>query len=131
MRYSKNKTNQKNMITIVSDENGEFNEYKEPRMHKHRFGLDLIESDLNDPTTYDYLPKNLEELRRLMWYEIGFALWYMDYHMPDVYVIGDLQRVDIELLIRKFTDERRKNCQNVKWWQEQIFVFQCKIENMC
>ncbi len=100
-------------------------------MHTVRGIYEGEEFDLDDPTTYDYLPKDLEGLSRSMWYEIGFALWYMDYHMPDFYTKDYPQRIRVESLIRKFTDGRLENCQNVLWWQEQIFLFQDEIENMC
>ena len=35
--------------------------------------------DLDDPKTYSYLPNTAEELDRLMFREIGYALVYMDY----------------------------------------------------
>jgi hypothetical protein len=35
--------------------------------------------DLDDPKTYEYLPNTHEELDRLMFREIGYALCYMDF----------------------------------------------------
>jgi len=120
--------------------------------------------DLDDPETYDYLPKTEKELDALMFREIGYALVYMDYfkdrrkffpkrkNKSDMVRFCDIftdkkyaknttlidvnnaaydQRQRVQKLIQSFADNRRNNHGNVLWYQEQIFLFQDEIENMC
>lgn len=49
------------------------------RKYKPAFGEEV---DLDDPATYDYLPKTEKELDDMMFKQIGYALVYMDY-FPD------------------------------------------------
>lgn len=92
------------------------------------------EVDLDDPETYSYLPKTVKELDSKMFSEIGFALCYMEYFRPEFYngsYKDGGQRERILKLIENFTKERLNNYQNIIWRQEQIFIFQDEIENMC
>jgi hypothetical protein len=41
------------------------------------------------------------------------------------------QKKRVELLIKNFTENERENYENILWYQEQIFLFQDEIENMC
>lgn len=116
------------------------------------------EVDLDNPETYNYLPKTTKELDNLMFREIGMAICYMDYFHPDIFGkekqlpnfdldwseedlknnrpdqlsnSGYYQRMRIYDLIKNFTSERRNNYENVLWYQEQVFLFQDETENMC
>ena len=117
--------------------------------------------DLNDPKTYDYLPKTWKELEFIMFKEIGYAICYMDFfpsrkglfpkrkRKPDMVKMSDVfgpkysdklidlnnscweQRQRVYKLIEEFTKERKNNYGNVAWWREQVFLFQDETENMC
>lgn len=99
------------------------------------------EVDLDDSQTYDCLPNDLRMLDDLMFKEIGYALCYMDYFHSEIYskeksensLINScyLQRQRVNKLIKDFTDERKNHYTDVLWYQEQIFLFQDEIENMC
>jgi len=88
--------------------------------------------DLDDPKTYNYLPKNVNELRQKMFAEIGYAFCYMNYWYKDVFGVRDGgQKERVELLVKKFTENESKNSDNILWYQEQVFLLQDEIENMC
>lgn len=64
--------------------------------------------------------------------EIGRAYCYMNYWHKDIFRENDGgQKKRIEKLIKNFADNSRQNCDNVLWYQEQIFLFQDETENMC
>lgn len=93
-----------------------------------------IEVDLDDPKTYDHLPKNLNELRTKMLSEIGYAYCYMNFWHKDIfteYSAGRGQKKRVEALVKNFTENERPNYENTLWYQEQIFLFQDEKENMC
>jgi hypothetical protein len=91
-----------------------------------------FEVDLDDPKTYEYLPKNVIDLRQKMFAEIGYAYCYMDFWYEDIFGKRDGgQRERVMELIKNFTDNEKDNRYNVIWYQEQIFLFQNEIENMC
>jgi hypothetical protein len=89
--------------------------------------------DLDDPKTYERLPKEVRTLDDLMMKEIGQYYCYTHYWHRDVFIdrdsSGQVKRV--EKLIKEFTDNRRNNWENPIWFQEQIFLFQDETENMC
>jgi hypothetical protein len=89
--------------------------------------------DLDDDSTYKYLPQTYNELDSLMFKEIGYALCYMDYFNKDIFITesGNDQRKRVEKLIKDFTDNRSNNYNNILWIREQVFLFQDEIENMC
>ncbi len=91
----------------------------------HPFGDEV---DLDDESTYDYLPKSIKELDDLMFREIGYSYCYFTYFHSDWY---KPQVKKIKKLIKVFTSNRKKNYNNLKWFQEQVFIFQNEIENMC
>jgi len=86
--------------------------------------------DLDDKVTYDYLPDTSKELRDLMFSEIGFAHWYMNYHHPEIFK-GHEQEARVKKLIKQFTDGYRKTIDTPIWLKEQIYLFQDETENMC
>lgn len=91
-----------------------------------------FEVDLDDPSTYSHLPRNITELRQLMLSEIGYAHCYMNYWHSDVFgTTGNEQKIRVENLIKKFAENYKKNYNDILWLQEQIFIFQDEIENMC
>jgi hypothetical protein len=97
-------------------------------------GLENIEVDLDDDSTYSHLPKKAEPLRNLMFQEIGCAHCYMDYFHPDVFGNDNLdggQKKRVELLIKDFCDNESQHRGDTKWLREKVFIFQCEIENMC
>lgn len=96
--------------------------------------------DLDDPKTYDHLPKTSKELDDLMFCEIGKALVYMDYFHSDWFhkkkktglmSACSKQRQRINKLIKNFADNRKDHYNDILWYQEQIFLFQDETENMC
>ncbi len=94
--------------------------------------------DLDDPKTYNYLSKDIKELRQKMFAEIGYAFCYMNFWHKDVFCVTDSfgfrdggQKERVESLVKKFTEKESENRDNVLWYQEQIFIFQDEIENMC
>lgn len=91
------------------------------------------EVDLDDPQTYNYLPKTIKELRDLMFREIGYSICYMDFWNRDVFheMESVTQRGKVEALIKSFTENEKQNYENLSWYQEQVFLFQDAIENMC
>lgn len=118
---------------------------------------DEPEVDLDNPKTYKHLPKTYDELRKLMYREIGYALCYMDYFssrkgcfpfkkskkklmikhpfskkMVNVSNSGYEQRQRVYKLIKNFANnENRKSSKDLMWWKEQVFLFQDETENMC
>lgn len=100
------------------------------------------EVDLDDPKTYKYLPKTVNELDKKMFEEIGSAICYMNYWHIDwfpqkrqpkssLHYWGYKQRERVMKLIKQFCAERHNNWENLNWFQEQVFLFQDEIENMC
>lgn len=94
--------------------------------------------DLDNPSTYEHLPQTTKQLDNLMFEEIGKALVYMDYFLPDVYRNKDSkyksavkQRKRILKMIKDFADNRKNNYDNIQWYKEQVFLFQDETENMC
>ena len=100
------------------------------RKFRDAFGHDI---DLDDPKTYENLPDNVKELDDLMFREIGYAYTYMNHFHPDIFLKGRAggQMERVEKLIYKFSIERKYNYENVKWYQETIYIFQDETENMC
>ncbi len=96
-------------------------------MRKFKTRLEGI-VDLDDPRTYDHLPKGCEELDRRMFMRIGQALIYVKYFYPDW---DKAQKGRINVLIKNFADNRRENYKNFKWYREQLFLFEEETENMC
>lgn len=86
--------------------------------------------DLDDSNTYSHLSKNVNELRQLMYSEIGYTHCYMNVMHKKVFKKGDAQRKRIQKFVKKFVLNQDLNRQNVNWYQEQIFLFQNEIENM-
>ena len=93
------------------------------------------EVDLDDPKTYQYLPKTLKKLRDLMLSEIGYAYCYMNYWHSDIFdgKKDGGQKTRANSLIKEFTDNEglNENYLNLMWYKERIFLFQNEIENMC
>lgn len=88
--------------------------------------------DLDNSETYNKLPKNADELRSLMFKEIGYTYCYMNYWYKDVFGTprdgGQKERV--ENLIKYFTENEKSNRTNIRWLQEQVFIFQEETENL-
>jgi hypothetical protein len=91
------------------------------------------EVDLDDPETYNYLPKTCNELDNLMFQEIGRALVYMDWFYWNEFSVGCgwEQRKRVKNLITFFADNRKDHYTDLMWLKEQVFLFQDEIENMC
>jgi len=105
-----------------------------------------LKYDLDNPETYAYLPQTIKELDNLMFQKIGYAHCYM-YHFhkdmfcatPEEILQGNLlevcveQRLRVEKLIKSFAENRKINIhsRNTAWFQEQIFLFEEEIDNMC
>lgn len=92
-----------------------------------------VEVDLDDPQTYKHLPQTAKELRDMMFSEIGYYHCYVNYwHKTDwSNAVGQAQKERVDKLITYFTENEKKNYGDVLWYQEQIFLFQDEIENMC
>ncbi len=87
-----------------------------------------FEVDLDDPKTYRYLPNDVKLLRAMLHQEIGYYYCYVNYWHPDW---DGPQEARCEKLIQNYTANWRDNMNNVLWFQEQVFIFQSEIENMC
>lgn len=86
------------------------------------------EVDLDDPKTYEYLPKDVESLHDLLYKEIGYYYCYVKYFHPSWH---ELQEKRCEKLIKYYSDNRKGHRTDILWLQEQIFIFQSETENMC
>lgn len=90
------------------------------------------ECDLDDPKLYSYLPDDFYELRNILFKEIGYSYWYMNYlHNYSGYLGFESQKERIHIMIKDFTDNYNENINNIMWIKEKIFLFQNEIENMC
>lgn len=92
------------------------------------------EVDLDDPETYRGYPQDIKSLENRMFFQIGYAHVYMNHWNKDVYEDwkgAKDQKHRVEALIKNFSENRSKNYQNVRWYQEQILIFENEIENMC
>lgn len=89
--------------------------------------------NLDDPKTYSYLPNNCNDLDKLMFQYIGFALVYMDWLNWNDYSTGYgwKQRIRVKELITYFADNRKHHYGDLMWLKEQVFLFEDEIENMC
>lgn len=97
--------------------------------------FDDVTYDLDDPKTYEHLPKEAGLLDDMMFKQIGYALCYMKNFHPE---IGwgkknndGGQKKRIKKLIKNFCKERKNHYGDILWLQEQVFVFAEEIENMC
>lgn len=86
--------------------------------------------DLDDPKNYDYLPNNVEELRKIMLSEIGYTYCYMKHWRPEMFKSND-QKKRVKKMIKYFSENEKDNANNIMWYKEQIYLFQEEIENMC
>ena len=94
--------------------------------------------DLDDPETYSYLPQTTSQLRSKMFEEIGFVYYYMNHCHTDLYLTNEScikQKERVLQLIQTFAETEKQflenNLESVRWRQEQLFLFQDEIENMC
>lgn len=90
--------------------------------------------DLDDPKTYEHLPKTIDELRKKMLEEIGYSYVYVYFWHSDMRFGDQCDRIDE--LILDFADNDRSHRFNptkkdILWYQEQLFLFGDEIENMC
>lgn len=92
--------------------------------------FDGQEVDLDDPNLYDYLPNDPKSLDDLMFKEIGYALCYMNNFHPEIFK-SHKQKTRVLKMIKNFCDERVNHYEDVSWYQEQVFLFQDEIDNMC
>ena len=125
-------------------------------MREYKTSFDGSKVDLDNQETYNHLPKTIEDLNNRMLREIGYATCYMDYWHPDIFTkekadlhtdwsedeialgypdafanSGFNQRQRVYRLIEDFTKNRHDNWENIQWFQEQVFLFEDEIENMC
>jgi hypothetical protein len=93
--------------------------------------------DLNDDSLYPIhqYPLDVQELRAMIFQEIGWSYWYMDFYMADAWHCkgGKEQKERVKKLISHFTvyDKESKKYGNIRWYQEFLFKFRDEIENMC
>lgn len=85
--------------------------------------------DLDDPKTYDFMSLKTEgDIDIQIQREIGFAHCYFNYWNKD----WDKSQIErVEILIERYTRERKDNYGNVMWFKEMLFLFQDEMENMC
>jgi len=89
------------------------------------------EVDLDNPETYNHLPKTRNQLEDKMFSEIGKTLVYMYFLHPDIFTEDCQQRIRIEEFIKKFKEDRSTKYDDLMWWKEQIFLLQDETENQC
>lgn len=94
--------------------------------------------DLDNPDTYKHLSQDIEVVERQIYVKIGQAITYMDGHYPHLYPkqpggngSGYAQRQRVQKLIDNFALNRRDHVNDLRWYQEQIFLMQDDCENMC
>jgi hypothetical protein len=101
-------------------------------MRKYICSPDGDEVDLDDPKTYHHITNDINELRKLMFSEIGYAYCYMNFWHKDIFGVRDGgQKIRVELLIKNFTSLYHKKYDDVIWYKEQLFLLRDEIENMC
>jgi hypothetical protein len=120
-------------------------------MRKYKTSFEYKDVDLDDPSNYDYLPKNIRELQDLWYKEVGQALCYMDFFHPDVFPrekqiprlveaygtvhdqanAGYEQHQRVNKIVKRFAEGYQSHHDNVLWYQELIFLLQDECENMC
>jgi len=84
--------------------------------------------DLDDPNTYDYLPRDVKTLQNRILFEIGYShVWQKHWHPEG----KSSQPERVEILVKEFADDYMTNISNVLWLQEFLFRFVDEIENMC
>lgn len=98
-------------------------------MRKHKCSPFGQEVDLDDPNTYDYMPKDVDSLRDRMFKEIGYTYCYMNFWHKEWDFSGQRERVDA--IIDDFTKNERENFNNILWRQEKLFLLEDEIENQC
>lgn len=87
--------------------------------------------DLDNDRIYSRLPQTIEELEDRMFRNIGYALWYMNHEHFLHFNVDDPQRIRIYKFLNEFTEERKENRSNLRWWKEKNLIFEEEIENMC
>lgn len=97
------------------------------RKFKPSFGEEV---DLDSSATYEHLPNTTKELRDLFFKEVGYMHCYTKYWHKDAFEKSE-QMKRIKKLLKNFTLNEVNNITNVMWYQEQVFLFQDEIENMC
>jgi uncharacterized FlgJ-related protein len=84
--------------------------------------------DLDDDSTYSYMSKDIDVLRKQIHQEIGYYYCYVNYwHNPWC----AKQEARVELLIEKYTKEWRDNINDLRWHQETLYIILDETENMC
>ncbi|GMR07000.1 MAG: hypothetical protein BMS9Abin26_0002 [Gammaproteobacteria bacterium] len=89
--------------------------------------------DLDDSETYSHLPGNRKDCVDLLFQKIGFTHLYMNYIYPESFTDGKglEQKNRVHEFISKYVDTDKSGIDDVLWYQEQVFLFQDEIENMC
>lgn len=103
-------------------------------MREHRCCPNGEIVDLDNPETYQGLPTDINELRRLMFEKIGYSHCYMNFWHGETFhdeLVGRAQIKRVEKLVKGFTENEKANYDNLAWYQEQVFLFEDEIENMC
>mgnify|MGYP003417989155 CR=1 FL=1 len=101
------------------------------RMYRCHYGMDV---DLDSPDTYKHLPQQIQQVRASLLKEIGYAHCYMNYWQKELFKKNKNcggQRARVENLIKKYAEEEAGQYENLKWYQEMLFLFHDEIENMC
>ena len=90
------------------------------------------EVDLDDPNLYDRFPDDVNQLREIMFSKIGYSYCYMNFwHKETFDTFASDQKIRVDKLIKKFTEEEEANYKNALWYKGQIFIFEEETENMC
>jgi len=104
--------------------------------------------DLDNPESYSYLPKTLKELRNRMFEKIGYSYLYMNVWHREIFfapeetplfftISGTEQKKRVEELAFNFAKQEKEfrttktEEENILWMQEQVFLFEDEIDNMC
>lgn len=89
------------------------------------------EVDLDNPETFSNLPDDANQLRDILFKELGWSHLYMNYLHQDVFDKNDSQRKRIDDFIKSYSEKHLINYDDINWLKEQVFLFQDEIENMC
>ena len=96
---------------------------QKPVYKNHNFFTEFL-------TSYNRIPQDTKQLDEKMFAKIGYALCYMNYFYPEIFKDSN-QKKRVKKLIKKFCNERKDHFNDEFWLQEQIYIFEDEIENMC
>lgn len=87
--------------------------------------------DLDDPKTYARFPQTIRDVQEALWRKIGYAAVYVIAHQFSESECGQKQIDRIGVLVEAVAKGQEQRGKPLIWWQEQLYLFEDEIENMC